>query len=83
MTVIADFPLPATAFHDKDGNHIPPHMPIWRAAADPGSCMYDPDRVARGTEVVTDQHRRALFADHLEEHRRMGEPAVTVEGTAP
>lgn len=80
MTAIEGSPLPPTARHDADGNHIPPHIPEWRAAATPGAPGYDPDRTVRGREVERDQKQRAAFLAHLEDHRRRGEPAVTVEG---
>lgn len=79
MTAIDRYPLPSTAKHDEHGNHIPPHIPEWRRAADPKTYGYDPNRVVRGREVERDQRQRAAFAAHLEEHRRRGEPAITVE----
>lgn len=72
MTILDSNPLPSTARHDENGNHIPPHIPEWRAAA--GS-----DRVVRGSEVERDQRQKALFAAHLEEHRRRGESAEVIE----
>lgn len=72
MTRIEGFPLPATARHDEDGNHIPPHIPEWRRTA--GS-----DRVVRGSEVERDQRQKAAFAAHLKEHMRRGEPFGVVE----
>lgn len=79
MTTLDGYPLPTTARHDEDGNHIPPFIPEWRTAADPKSCAYDPNRAVRGREVERDQRQKALFHDHLEEHRRRGESATTIE----
>lgn len=72
-------PLPATSYHDEHGNHTPPYMTEWRNAADPQHPAYDPNRVVRGTEVSRFEGKKALFAEHLEEHRRKGEPAIVVE----
>lgn len=77
MTYLEGFPLPTTSSHDEHGNHIPPHIPEWRRAADPTTYGYDPNRVARGSEVERDQRQKAAFADHLTEHRRLGQPANT------
>ncbi|MBD0733994.1 hypothetical protein [Streptomyces sp. CBMA29] len=82
MTTLEGFPLPVTAKHDADGNHVPPFIPEWHRAADPSSAAYDPNRVVRGSEVERDQNQKQVFHDHLEEHRRRGEPAVVVEGDA-
>lgn len=79
MTHLDDFPLPATARHDEHGNHIPPHIPEWRRAADPTTYGYDPNRVVRGREVERDQRQQAAFAAHLAEHRRRGESVTVVE----
>jgi hypothetical protein len=79
VAALDGFPLPTTARHDKDGNHVPPFIAEWRAAADPTSPAYDPDRAASGREVERDQQQKALFHAHLEEHRRRGEPDVTME----
>lgn len=80
MTHIDGYPLPATARHDEHGNHIPPHIPEWRRAADSANPhTYDPNRVVKGSEIETDQRRRAAFAAHLAEHRRRGESTVVVE----
>ncbi|MFD4858368.1 hypothetical protein [Streptomyces atratus] len=80
MSSLDGFPLPATAEHDDHGNHIPPHIPAWRAAADPESPHYDPNRAVRGSEVERDQRQKAEFHAHLQEHRRRGEPTIVVEG---
>lgn len=79
MSVIEDHPLPTTARHDGNGNHVPPYIQAWRAAADPESPQYDPNRVVRGSEVERDQRQKRLFHEHLEEHRRRGEPAKIIE----
>ena len=71
MTHIDTHPLPATAYHDENGNHVPPHIPAWRRS--PGA------HTVKGSEVVADQHRKAAFAAHLAEHRRLGQPATTTE----
>lgn len=81
MTHLEDFPLPATARHDEDGNHIPPRIQEWYDAADPDHPNYDPMRAVRGSEVERDQRQQAAFAAHLDEHRRRGEPAVVIEPT--
>lgn len=75
MSVIDGFPLPRTAGHDEHGHHIPPHIETWRKAAQEG----DTDRVVLGSEVARDQRNKAMFAAHLEEHRRRGEPTIVVE----
>lgn len=79
MTHLEGFPLPATARHDGNGDHVRPHIPEWRDAADPDHYAYDPNRVVRGREVERDQRQKAMFAAHLTEHRRRGQPANTVE----
>lgn len=79
MTALEGFPLPATAKHDEDGNHVPPYIPEWRRAATPGTYSYDPNRTVRGSEVERDQRQKRVFHEHLEEHRRRGEPAIVVE----
>jgi hypothetical protein len=66
-------PLPPTAAHDEDGNHIPPHIPEWRR--NPGA-----GRTVKGSEVERNQDQKAQFAANLEDHRRNGEPAITIEG---
>jgi hypothetical protein len=71
MTMIEGFPLPATARHDANGNHIPPHIPAWHRT--PGA------HTVKGSEVEADQRMKAQFAAHLAEHRRRGESAVVVE----
>jgi hypothetical protein len=71
MTHLEGFPLPVTARHDENGNHIPPHISEWRR--NPGA------HAVKGSEVETDQRRKAAFAAHLEEHRRRSEPAVVIE----
>jgi hypothetical protein len=63
------FPLPPTARHDEHGNHIPPHIPEWRAAA-------GTDRVVRGSEVERNERHHKAFSEHLNEHRRRGESAL-------
>lgn len=70
---IEGFPLPVTARHDEHGNHIRPHVPEWRDAA-------GTDRVVKGSEIERDQRQKALFAAHLDEHVRRGEPATVTEG---
>lgn len=82
MTHLDSHPLPITSRHLEDGSHVPPHMEIWRLAADPSSKHYDPNRIALSTEITADQDRKARFAAHLEEHRRRGEPAVVTEESA-
>lgn len=72
MTHINGYPLPATSGHDEHGNHIPPHIPAWRAAA-------GTDRVATGAEVERNQRLKQLFNDHLKEHRRRGESDTVTE----
>lgn len=79
MSALEDFPLPAMARHDKDGNHHPPYIPEWRDAADPQSPAYEPNRVARGYEIERDQQHKAVFAAHLAEHRRRGENPVVID----
>lgn len=79
MTHLDSHPLPVTSRHLEDGSHVPPHMEIWRLAADPSSKHYDPDRIMTGAEIEADQNRKAAFAAHLAEHRRRGEPAVVAE----
>jgi hypothetical protein len=71
---IDGFPLPPTARHDADGNHVRPHIPEWRRAAES-----DPDRVVRGSEVARDQRQKAVFVAHLNEHHRRGESIVVIE----
>lgn len=71
MTHLEGFPLPATASHDENGDHIRPHIPAWRR--NPGA------HTVKGSEVERDQARRAEFAAHLDEHRRRGEPANVIE----
>lgn len=71
MTHIEDFPLPATSRHDENGAHVPPHISAWRRS--PGA------HTVKGSEVYRDQQRRAMFATHLEEHRRRGESATVNE----
>jgi hypothetical protein len=83
MTHLEGFPLPVTARHDEHGNHIPPHIPEWLAAADPASPYYDPMRAVRGSEVERDQRQKAAFHTHLAEHRRRGEPAAVNENATP
>lgn len=80
MTHLEGFPLPTTARHDEDGDHIPPHIPEWRNAADPDHPHYDPMRVVRAFEIVRDQDGKNQLAAHLEEHRRRGERARITEG---
>lgn len=72
-------PLPATARHDADGNHIPPYIPEWRNAATPGHPSYNPNRVARGSEVERDEIQKRAFAAHLAAHRQLGQPANIIE----
>lgn len=79
MSTLDGYPLPATARHDEHGNHIPPCIPAWRAAADPASPHYDPMRAVRGSEVERDQRQKAAFHAHLEAHRRRGEATVVIE----
>lgn len=83
MAHLNTHPLPATARHDADGSHVPPHIPGWRNAADPGHYAYDPMRVARGREVERDQQQNAAFAAHLAEHRRLGQPDTVIEEIRP
>lgn len=71
MAEIDGFPLPATAYHDRDGNHVPPHIPEWRRAA--GTM-----RTPLGREIERDQRQKELFAAHLAEHRRRGEPDIVI-----
>lgn len=71
MTHLDSHPLPATSFHDDEGNHVPPHIPAWRR--NPGA------HTVKGSEVERDQAQRAAFAAHLEEHRRRGETATVIE----
>lgn len=78
MTHLEGFPLPATSKHDEYGNHIPPHIPEWRRAADSQTYGYDPNRVIRGREVERNQRQKAAFEAHLTEHVRRSEPAVVV-----
>lgn len=73
MTHIEGFPLPATARHDEDGNHIPPHIPEWRRNPGAGTIS--------GRLVERDQRQKAAFHAHLEEHRRRGEAATVTEET--
>ncbi len=73
MTHLEGVPLPATSRHDENGNHSPPHIPEWRRAA-------GTDRVVKGSEVERDQRQKAQFEAHLAEHRRLGQPAIVVEG---
>lgn len=73
MSHLPSHPLPA-AWHDEDGDHVRPTIPEWVRAADPKSSDYDPNRAVRGSEVERDQRQKALFASHLEEHHRRGEP---------
>lgn len=79
MANIEGFPLPPTARHDANGNHIPPFIKAWREAADPESRHYDPDRAVRGSEVERNERQQAAFTAHLKEHRRRGEPAAVIE----
>lgn len=79
MTDLKGFPLPSTAGHDEAGRHVPPHIRAWVAAADPDSPRYNPDRTVRGSEVERDQQHKAVFAAHLDEHRRRNEPTEVVE----
>lgn len=72
MSELDGFRLPPTAKHDENGDHIPPHIPEWRRAA-------GTDRTVRGSEVERDQRNKAMFRDHLAEHRRRGESAVVIE----
>lgn len=72
MTYLEGFPLPATARHDEDGAHIPPHIPAWRRNRGV--------HTVTGREIEADQRRKAQFAAHLEEHRRRGEPVVILTG---
>jgi hypothetical protein len=79
MTALEGFPLPATAKHDENGNHVRPYIPEWRRAAEPTTYGYDPNRAIRGREVERDQSQQRVFHEHLEEHRRRDEPAIVVE----
>ncbi|MER6605686.1 hypothetical protein ABT282_07170 [Streptomyces sp. NPDC000927] len=79
MTTLEGFPLPVTAGHDEHGNHIPPHIPEWRRAADQASPQHDPNRVVRGSEVERNERQQRLFYEHISEHRRRGESAEVVE----
>lgn len=72
MTTLEGFPLPNTAEHDEDGNHIPPYIREWVRTA-------GTDRVVKGSEVERDQQQKAVFAAHIQEHRRRNEPEITVE----
>jgi hypothetical protein len=81
MSALEGFPLPVTARHDENGNHIPPYIKEWREAADPDSPRHDPERGIRGSEVERDQKQQLQFHEHLKEHRRRGEPAVVIENT--
>jgi len=80
MTHLEHFPLPATARHDENGNHIPPHICEWERAADPTNpYAYDPNRVPRGSEVERDQRQKTVFEAHLDAHRHLGEPARVLD----
>lgn len=67
MTNLSSRPLPPTARHDADGNHVPPPWPGGSSG------------VVKGSLVEMDQRRKAQFEAHLAEHRRKGEPAVVKE----
>lgn len=71
MTAIEGFPLPVTAKHDEGGNHVPPYIKEWRH--NPGH------HAVLGSQVETNERRQRVFHEHLEEHRRRGEPAIVVE----
>ncbi len=73
MTILPGFPLPATSSHDEHGNHIRPVIPAWRRS--PGA------HTVKGSEVEADQRRKAAFAVHLAEHRRLGQPSTVVDPT--
>lgn len=72
MTALEGFPLPKTAKHDENGNHVPPYIPEWVRGA-------GTDRAVLGSEVERDQRQKAAFAEHIQEHRRRSEPVIVVE----
>lgn len=72
MTAIEGFPLPKTAKHDEEGNHLRPYIREWVRAA-------GTDRAILGREVESDQRQQAVFNEHLMEHRRRDEPAIVIE----
>lgn len=71
MTHLDSHPIPQTARHDADGNHIPPHIPDWRR--NPGA------HAVKGSQVEADQRRKAAFAAHLAEHARLNQPTTVIE----